>query len=361
MKILIVTTWLPTTAAPTSGIFIDRDIRALSRVADVRVLHLVSPTVDDGTRRTSIGDVPVLRLPMAPTNPLSVARAARQIRALLGWADLLHTMAVSTLVPMALLRPRLPWVHTEHWSGFAAPRSGIGNLAIGALGRLLARPSVVCAVSDDLAGRLRDLGARRVEVVPNIVESAGAPQPMPKRDGRHLHIVGVGGLIPRKQPLATAAAAQVLVQRGYTVELTWIGDGPLAEDLRAAALAGGVTLHMPGVVPAGEIAGYMAETDVFMVPSTSETFFLGAAEALAAGRPVVTGDNGGQKAFVTAPFGAMVGGEDPQALADAALQVVEAARAATPEEIAGPIRQRYSAEELARRYMEIYSALVNEK
>ena len=48
-----------------------------------------------------------------------------------------------------------------------------------------------------------------------------------------------------------------------------------------------------GQVPAEQIPQLISDSDMFLVPTSGETFFLGAAEAIAAGRPVVTGSYGG--------------------------------------------------------------------
>ena len=53
-----------------------------------------------------------------------------------------------------------------------------------------------------------------------------------------------------------------------------------------------------GQVPAEQIPQLISDSDMFLVPTSGETFFLGAAEAIAAGRPVVTGSYGGHTDFL---------------------------------------------------------------
>lgn len=153
MRVLVVTTWFPTRTAPGSGAFVARDVAALAQDHDVRVLHLVAPGVDDGERSLVHDGVPVERVPMAPHRPDQVLAAAREVRARAGAADLVHTVAISSLLPLARWRPDRPWVHTEHWSGLLAPETlpPAVRVARPLAARLLRRPDVVTVVSEHLA------------------------------------------------------------------------------------------------------------------------------------------------------------------------------------------------------------------
>lgn len=353
-RVVVVTTWLPTRRSPVSGIFVQRDIRALATVADVRVVHLVPPATLEGPGRDRIGDVPVLRIPLAPSHPLSVLRALGPLRAALRGADLVHSVAVSSLVPLALLRVRVPWVHTEHWSAFAQRTGGARALVLRGIARAERLPDVVATVSPDLAGRLGELAGRRVEVVPNIVE---APPPTPRRTraaGEELRLVGVGGLIERKRPLLAVRTAAALATRGTPVHLTWVGEGPLEDQVRREARSLGVPLTLTGAVAPELVPQSLASADVFLVPSRAETFFLGAAEALAAGRPVVVGDSAGPRSFVARPWGRLVDSEDPQDWARAVEQVWEDTAGIDARQIAHSV-QHFSAHALAGAYLELYS------
>ncbi len=75
MRVTVVTTWLPTDRAPSSGSFVLRDSAAIRDAGqDVRIIHLVPPHQDDGARHRTLEGMRVLSIPMKPSNPLSVAR-----------------------------------------------------------------------------------------------------------------------------------------------------------------------------------------------------------------------------------------------------------------------------------------------
>nr|WP_238348586.1 glycosyltransferase [Ornithinimicrobium pratense] len=267
MRVLVVTTWFPTPSSPTTGIFVARDVAAIATRHQVVVLHLVAPGLADGVHdagsdvNTDAGTagpdgVHVERLVMDLRRPDHILRAARRMRALAAGADVVHSMAISALLPFAVRHPGRGWVHTEHWSGLGAPEtlSTLLRAARLAVRPLLARPDVVVVVGEGLAESVRALRPGPVEVVPNIVT---APTTLtPRRDagvslGRRgpLELVAVGGLIPRKDPLTAVAATAELRSRGIDAGLTWVGAGPLEAQVRDHAGQLAVPLRLTGSLP----------------------------------------------------------------------------------------------------------------
>src|SRR5690606_16751203 len=102
MRILAVTTWLPTPGSPSTGAFVVRDAQAIAgRGHDVHLVHLVPPAqyAEGLAERDTIGGLPVTRVPMGTSNPVQIAGAGRVVRGMAGHADLVHTMAFSSLLP----------------------------------------------------------------------------------------------------------------------------------------------------------------------------------------------------------------------------------------------------------------------
>ncbi len=362
-RVLVVTTWLPTPASPVMGSFIARDIQALSGIADLRVVHLVAPHLDDGVRHSLIGDVPVWRIPMSVRNPVDLIRVGGPLRRAMKGADLVHSMAVSTLRPLALaLGPsrahRLLWIHTEHWSAFAGDLTGIRGRAVRTEAQLQRLPDLDVAVSGDLAGRITAMTGRSVEVVPNIVEMPPPVARLRIDSGRPLELIAVGGLIARKCPFLAVATVAELNRRGIHARLTWVGAGSLAPDVMLLASAMGVDVRLTGAVPHDEVARQLATSDLFLLPTRAETFCLAAAEALAVGRPVVVGETGGQASFVRPPAGRLVGGGDERVWADAVEDVLSKSRGLSADEIAAPVRRSFGAMRLAVSYSALYQRLL---
>lgn len=367
MRVTAVTTWFPTQAAPSRGSFVVRDLAAIATLHDVRLVHLVPPGDDDGTRRLTHEGIEVLRIPMAPANPASVAAAARALRPAFTGAQVVHTMAFSSLLPLAVHRPAAPWVHTEHWSALTTPATlpAPARAALPALSRMLARPDVVTSVCDFLAAPIRRVrGGRPTRIVPCIVE----PRPPARRrerdgvDGASLRLVSTGGLIDRKDPLLALETVAELRRRGLDAHLTWVGEGPLREAVteRAAQpdLAGHIELA--GTRDADGVRAALAAADLFLGPTKADNFFVSAAEAVVAGRPVVVGSTGGQGEYLTPATGRLVDSRDPAHWADAVVQLDDATRDTSAETIAATIGDAFSTPVVAAGYNAAYRQAVGQ-
>lgn len=366
MHVTNVTTWFPTERSPGLGIFVARHAASMTAAGhDIRVVHLAAASIDDGMRRTRVMGVPVVRLPMTPSRPHEVLRARWALRRLTAGSDVVHTHAVSALLPYTSARPREPWLHTEHWSGIANRGAALGiGARLGAqwILRMEKRPDVVTAVSDQLAADLRILRPRgEIRTVPN--EVARPAVLTPRREvilGRDtLHLVGVGWMGEGKRPDLAIRIVAALTGRGVPARLTWVGSGPLAERCAVLAEHLNVDLTLTGQLPGERVAEVLADGDIFLVPTLSETFFLAAAEAIAAGRPVVTGDRGAHRSFLDPSVAAFVGQKDSaDTWADAVIDLVQRCRMLSAQDIQATLPQAFTPEEVARAYGRAYEAAV---
>lgn len=335
MKVLVVTAWLPTRAHPETGSFVVRDIEMLRADHEVHVVHLAA-----GAEPVEV-PFPVTTIRMPVSRPDLVAAAARALARLAADTDLVHTMAASALLPFRRWRPAVPWVHTEHWSALLAPRTAplLARLALPLTRRLLARPDAVIAVGEQLATVIRAMRSGTTVVIPNEVPRAEA---VTERPGTHT-LVGVGALVARKGAVIAVEALAALRARGLDARLVWAGDGPERAAVQARAEALGIAAHVDllGRVRPDEVAGVVAAADVFILPTAGETFGVAIAEALVAGRPVVTSDQGEQTAFVTEPDGVLVAERTGAAYADGVERALALNRDRPAAEIAAASRARF--------------------
>jgi len=381
VRILIVTPWFPTAASPSSGVFVLRDVLALAREHEVRVVHLVTPSLlGDEPRRQAVGGdalradwrqgaaasrpVEVLRVPVDRRSPVAWARAARAVRVAAREADVVHTQAISGLAPFALRRPagRTPWVHTEHWSALTAPETlgAAGRAAMPLLLHLLARPDVVTLACERLAVPVRAARrGRRVELVPCLVPAPGRVVEAP-REASEVRLVGIGSLIPRKDPVCAVETVAELRRRGVPASLTWVGEGPQrAAALEAAHRLGvGEHVHLLGDRPPEGVATALERSDLLLLPTHGDNFCIVVAEALSAGRPVVSGAATGASEYTDPRVGAFVADQAPRAYADAVQSVLAATAAMPARDIAATVAGRFTATAVAERYTRVYESLV---
>jgi glycosyltransferase involved in cell wall biosynthesis len=357
VRILLVTTWYPSTLAPSSGIFVQKDVELLRRNHEVQVIHLISPDLVTQGDRSEVDDE-VVRIPMSTSNPRQIARAWNRILPFFENADVLHTQAFSALLPFAGRRVRLPWVHTEHWSGLSTPSTlpRTWRVLLPSLKRLLRMPDVVTAVCEYLAEPIRSARPGAVRIVPCNVQPVGIVKP-PPREPDHLNLIAVGGLLDRKDPLCAVETVGMLRERGVPAALTWVGEGELRAVVEARISELGLEheVELVGSLDSMGVGMALDRSDIFFLPTRGENFCVSAAEALVHGRPVVVGSTGGQGEYIRPEAGALVSVQTPSAYADAVEDLAARTQATTALEIAATIGDRFSSESVLRGYEAAYA------
>jgi glycosyltransferase involved in cell wall biosynthesis len=236
-------------------------------------------------------------------------------------ADVVHChWGVLGAVAVAL-RPlhRRPVVVTSHGSDLStgiAPIRWVSRWA-------LRRADAVTTPSPDyveLCAQIRG-GAVDVHFTPHGVAPPGDWQAVCRMRGEARrpggpHLVSVGRLIRERRHAALVRAMVALRQQHPEATLTLVGDGPEAAALRA--LAGGLGLgdavRLPGAVAPADVPQFLLEADLYVSPTTVETFGLAAVEAAAHGLPVVTTRVGFPPELVGADGGWTVPPGDDEAL-----------------------------------------------
>jgi glycosyltransferase involved in cell wall biosynthesis len=113
-------------------------------------------------------------------------------------------------------------------------------------------------------------------------------------NGKEVRLLYVGRISREKDLDVLAAAYDKVREAGHPVKLYVVGHGPYSEAL-AAALPDAVFL---GYLTGEPLAKAYASADVFVFPSTTDTFGNVIIEAQASGLPVIVSDLGGPKELV---------------------------------------------------------------
>lgn len=114
------------------------------------------------------------------------------------------------------------------------------------------------------------------------------------RNGQEIRLLYVGRISREKDLDVLAAAYETVRNAGHPVRLFLIGHGPYSEAL-AASLPDAVFL---GYLTGESLAKAYASADIFVFPSTTDTFGNVVIEAQASGLPVIVSDLGGPKELV---------------------------------------------------------------
>jgi glycosyltransferase involved in cell wall biosynthesis len=193
-----------------------------------------------------------------------------------------------------------------------------------AINRFLAHQAdKVVAISSDTASRARNLNGIRRPI--KIINYGFQPSPSLERmeppspamaDGP-FKLVAVGRLVPRKGFDYLLAAVAALPPN---VSLTIVGDGPEREKLLAQAKELGIAerVRLAGFLQGPDVSRTLTESHCFVLSSIHEGLGIVVQEAMYAGLPIVSTNNGGQLDLLTHGRNALlVEPQDPVALARA--------------------------------------------
>lgn len=154
------------------------------------------------------------------------------------------------------------------------------------------RVTVPSAWLADETRRRLDLADTPIDVIPNFVDTARfRPRATERGIGpaRLVHVSNFRGV--KRVPDVVAIFAGVLAKR--PARLALVGDGPELGKVEAFADRLGVRTHIDFLGERHDVRGVLAEADLFLMPSASESFGVAALEAQAMGVPVVASDVGG--------------------------------------------------------------------
>jgi glycosyltransferase involved in cell wall biosynthesis len=209
---------------------------------------------------------------------------------------------------------------------------------------------------------------RRISTICNAVAMEpylALPEGVTARDaGAGPVITTVGRLSPQKaQHLLLEAAVSVLRQRPE-VRFMIVGQGRLEQPLKAQAQALGIADVVTFVGLRRDIPAVLAQTDIFVLSSLWEGLPLTAIEAMAAARPIVLTDVGGNRDLVeSGTHGLIVPPGNVPALAEALLTLLNdpARRTAMGQAARARVRHDFSIDTITRQYEALYESVWSEQ
>lgn len=166
------------------------------------------------------------------------------------------------------------------------------------------------------------LPAERVRIIPNSVPSFdGAISPIPEIASipKEVFKVGfLGRLAKQKGPVYLIEAVSILVQRGVPIHCFFAGEGELEPDLKKLIEAMGCDDCFTFLGRRDDPQNFLAQLDVFVLPSLWEGLPLSLLEAFSVGTPVIASAVDGVLDMASdGENGILVKPEDSSALADA--------------------------------------------
>ena len=215
---------------------------------------------------------------------LAAARELRRIVAAFR-PDVIHLHSTFAGAAGSLaLRGSTPRIYTPHAWASGRTADGVRRHAYRLADRFVARRShVVGAVSESEAAIARELGARRVVVVPNGLPELDPGQLPGPRERATPRIVGAGRIGAQRRP---DSSARILAALSGVAAVEWIGGAPAGEDapLRAAGVP------VTGWLPQAEGLDRLAQATALLHWSSWDGQPLAVLEAFARDVVVVASD-----------------------------------------------------------------------
>jgi len=323
VRVLAIATVLPTHERPEQARFVVEHIRLMRDLAEVDVVELsvrYGPRVRTWSTERDVPGLGPVTVVHAVAPPVIAHRLAGHAVARIAGARrcaLLHSHSLETgyVTSVAARVSGRPWLHTEHSSEWTDQRSSGPEAAYVAMSkRAVTRADSWTAVSEYLArGMTRGGVPGPIAIVPNVVD---LDRPIRARTGvpgarEAVQVLAVGLVNAAKRPLLAVDAFAAFSADRPGSTLTWIGTGPLEAAMRQRVVESGLesSVRLLPPMPQEPYRTLMAGHDLLLLPTRYETFSVVAAEALAAGLPVVMGDRGGHTEFVKDGIGVLVGGD----------------------------------------------------
>jgi glycosyltransferase involved in cell wall biosynthesis len=289
--------------------------------------------------------------------PRRVASVLRERKPLVVQTHSYRTTAIVWLLRLAGVR--LPWIAVQHGATAQDLKVRVYHWLDR---RLAARADRIVIMSE----RHRAAWARqaaKVRVIHNAViplASAGPSDWATPAGARPVFGV-VGRLSLEKGVDVFLHACDALRRRGRTFSALVVGDGPELERLLALRSELGLSDVVTFQPSTPAVRSVYAAVNALVIPSRSEGLPNVLLEALAEDLPVVATAVGGVPEVLRDPMaGLVVPPEDPGALADAMLRVIDVAGAPGAREARQACVERFSLDARARAHVALYRELVAE-
>jgi glycosyltransferase involved in cell wall biosynthesis len=230
--------------------------------------------------------------------------------------------------------------------------------------RIWRRASRVVALSKALAETAgRTAPELDIDVIPNGIDTRRFSPPDERPAERRVRLIAVARLLERKgiHTILEACAKPSILP----VDLTIVGTGPYEPELRQMVDQMGLAdrVHFLGFVPNEELPDHYRASDIFVLPSETESFGLVFAEAMSCGLPIAASNVGGIPETVRDGVdGLLCPPNQPLALRENIQRLMSSVD--TREEISHSQRERvlerYTWDQIAARYADLYRSVLAE-
>ncbi len=373
MKVLFLANWYPHRYDAMEGLFIQKHAFAVASFADICVLHM-RPDANVSSTETTIQDVQGVKeiiIYHSPSiNLLTLLKLGMSnVQTHWGMPDIVHAHVFSKCTLLALLiklRYGIPYVITEHWSGFLPQNNEYEEKV-----PLLKRPlfilearlaNALLPVSNMLAANMakHHLRNSNTSILHNVVDDFFFSTPLHDNTAPVKTILHVSCFDERAKNVRGLLRAVKTASRSRSdFRLVLVGTGrdhqQCVDYAQQLEFPDGM-ISFTGELPPTEVAQWMQKSDFFLFFSNYENAPVVLSECMASGLPVLTSNAGGIPEMMNDAIGRMVPVGDEDALASQISWMLDHSTSFDKEKIrqAG---QSYSMSSVARQLKEVYTSV----
>ncbi len=276
--------------------------------------------------------------------------------------DIIHAHYLFTM-PIALKLKEMfnvPCVGTEHWSYLG--KNDIPPHVKFYANRVYHKLNALITVSNSLRINIKRLFDIDGAVIPNMFDDSKfniSYRRQSNTNKNKTNFISVGSLVDGKCfDLLLKAFSKLSFKDKH---LIIIGDGPKRHELENMIKELGLesTVEMTGNLSRDEILPKYHESDVFVLPSNSETFGVVYIEAMASGLPVIATRCGGPEDFVDNSNGLLIDINSEEQLINAMEYMHLHSKEYNPECISKDIVNKYAPDKIARQIECLYNKILN--
>lgn len=373
LHILHIPKWYPNPEDPQLGIFIQKQIQAASQFDTQSVLYIKSVKELDSEyilEEKQVADVLELHIYYKKSESRTKQfvllkklynKGFKKIQEKLSKPDVLHVH--NLIVPAVWAnkyasKHNIPWVLSEHWSGYTS-RSGVFESKMMWERKIWQyyseRAKCTISVSAFLEDALKKNAiGKKHRVIPNVVEAVKGDV---KREDDEIRILNVSDMVDDiKNISGLLDAFSSICQKYPNARLYLVGGGDDLEEMKNKARKLGIEecVTFFGRLKNEDVLALYHDIDFVVVNSRIETFSVVAAEALLAGKPVITTRCGGVEEFITDSHGILISIDDNSELEEALENMLTNFNNYDPDTLINYSQNKFSSEAIGLSLSNIY-------
>ena len=327
LSVLFLCGWYPSRVLPTNGDFIERHAKAVSKLHDVTVIHIITDPLLTKKEEIIINKeqnvTTYIAYIEAKSNGLSKAisffKIFKKIYAKIDTVDIIH---LNEVYPFGIFSLYLKWILkkpyiiSEHWTGYHKPQSEEISWLQQKISNIITKnASFVCPVSDDLEKAMKSIPLQgNYKKVPNVVDT-NLFYPIEKKE-KEFNIVHISNMIDaHKNVKGILEVIAKLQSKNIDFTFKLIGDN----SIQYQNFANEVGINTNKItfidqIPHNEVAKHLQNTDLFLLFSNYENLPCVILEAFSCGVPVISTNVGGISEYFPNDFGVLISKNNQEVL-----------------------------------------------